>query len=1341
MPNVNAGSILQVGVANWINQVPVERSGTVTTFTTTPTATLALDASASSVNNYYVNMWAVIITGDSFAQPCGIVTAYDENTKVVTVDNWRDGNPTAGLEWRIIKDYPIQRSWQWFRNGLAIANQTSAIYTTQDADVGTAITVSETAGFLSPSNNGLTLESPTPTSTSTSANVTVVNAISNQKLVQQNDFEYLGSFKLPTAGTGNQSIPSFSDAAFFVKNANGNVSSVFRGHVNTSCAAEISLNVSLSKTGTYSTLASATLLTPANPATALPLLASSVDISTQGVDRANNPFIGVHGIPSGPILFNLVGFGGRSPWMHFRRAADITDQSAGSVEGPFVIYDQTYQTNTRWTTGYYCDIPTEWQTALGGDLMAGCGVPAVSISVNTLISHGPSAIAFSSSDITPALAKKNEGVAQGGTFSPATIQLAATANSTPGYYVGHYINVPYSLGQAQVITAYDGPTRTATVEKWDVGKTPVAGTAYNTIPPVFGRQLVGYPPGSGLQSGNTFGQFYPIWSFGTAMGGMCIPNGTDSLLIFCKNGDGLYTYSQTLISSNAIGVQRGGYRIYDPENDQAGPHTNLSFLKVYAYDLNELAQVKAGTKAFADVKPHGIFTLTLPSTLTSYTRRTIRGVSYDKANGNILVAETIGPYGAPVVHVFNMKRAAPALVTPPQITAYFPSTAISGEVLTASAAVWSKEDGVELSGTVGSGDLISRPTSTTAVFYIGSNPGASSNNDEYKYWYLFANGVATYAAGCYCGVLAYDGATKRITVEWDSGQTPTVGGSWKLVKNYPILRKGQWKRNGVAISGQETRSYSITAADVGQSITYEETAGFVDWSFVQTGTLTPPVPTISSTASSSAYISSASFTATTRINSAADFTYLGSFKSPFGGNSKISVVPANQSQNGQVSLLFSEMDSSVANALSREISIPALVTNSNPNALNTGSITRSSADLFSGWASTAKTGIINGSVVAGTLGLSNTTNMLASNVGIYTDQLLNFFVKRTSDISVSPTLNPFCVFASNVSNNKWASGSIIEIPDALQSALGGDLMSCSGLTAKAGSNSQKPAGRVFSSSGIDAAIANYTTGTVVSGTTTTAVLAVGSSPTNGYYNNWQVVFNIAGNTAGYTSIVTGYNQLNREITFTSFGTAVTAGSTYSLIAPVTAKQLYGSDTPYEPDGKKFPSLWSTGGGSFNFATFIPRGTTSFVNVVQSWIGMAQYGLWITFPSVSGRSWGGINQNDWGLLRLYLDGLAPDMSPGPRQGSVWRSSNDNNFCSFWVYDSTELAQVASGAKTYSQINPSSIFTFALPYRGVMGPISAAFDNVNNRLYVYQNVWVASVASFQKLVHVYSCNKYV
>jgi hypothetical protein len=98
------------------------------------------------------------------------------------------------------------------------------------------------------------------------------------------------------------------------------------------------------------------------------------------------------------------------------------------------------------------------------------------------------------------------------------------------------------------------------------------------------------------------------------------------------------------------------------------------------------------------------------------------------------------------------------------------------------------------------------------------------------------------------------------------------------------------------------------------------------------------------------------------------------------------------------------------------------------------------------------------------------------------------------------------------------------------------------------------------------------------------------------------------------------------------------------------------------------------------------------------------------------------------------------SPSPVDGSVWANAS-NHTCLFWVYDSSDLAAVVGGSKTYDQIKPDALFAFPLPYAGESGKSVAAFDNTNNRLYVFERLFSTTNSGSKSIVHVYSCGKYI
>jgi hypothetical protein len=667
------GNLLYVTPAVWQNQLPYELTGTISTVSAT---SAYLGSSASPTNGYYVGMWLVIITGttqaDNFSQTSAIIQSYDGGTKTATITQWGDpvnvqATPTAGQTFKIIKSFPVDRKWQWLRNGSAITNQTSGSYTTQAADIGANISVSEIAGFISDSNTGLTPENPNVTTTSISSTL-AISGSANPRLVYNDDISYLGSFALPGAGTGYQSLPYFAAGGLFIKDTGGTKTLVVRGHVNATSAAEFAIPTSLGTSGPYASLPTASIIYPASLATALPLLSSgiTIDPNTNG-DSNFSALATPQQISSTKMLFNYTAWGGHGIGIHYRRPLDLSDQVGANVEGPFCIADPTYQTNSKWAGNWYCPIPAAWQTALGGDYLAGQGNPRMSYSSYTDWSQGPSATSFSTANIDAALATKNSGNCQS-TNSTTTIQLATSANGTNDYYKNHCIAV--TGFPSRTITSYNGTTKIATVDQ-SFGGTPAAGTAYFTIPLVSGRQLVGRTTSYPLQASyNGYGTHMPVWNFSTVIGGMCIPDNTDSLLMFSRTGDNIYTYLQPTISG-ASGQQNAGIKIYDPGNPDPGPHTGSSFLKVYAYDLNDMALVYQNIKSFNDVTPYGVFKLTLPASLDSSYRRVMTGVTYDSSAQKIYVSESSGTYNSPIIHVFQLTHTTgPVLSAAPSINTW-----------------------------------------------------------------------------------------------------------------------------------------------------------------------------------------------------------------------------------------------------------------------------------------------------------------------------------------------------------------------------------------------------------------------------------------------------------------------------------------------------------------------------------------------------------------------------------------------------------------------------------------------------------------------------------------------
>jgi hypothetical protein len=1320
----SVGSVLQVTPGVWQNEPPVERSGTVGAFTST---SIDLDAGANSTPGYYVGMFVVTGPFNLFAQPWAVITGYDATLKRVTHAGWLDDTPVVGRAWRIVTDFPLVRSWQWRRNGVAIPGEIASTYTAQNADAGAAITVTETVGRISRANTGAVFEVPADPVSATSSAVVIGAGATAAGLLYQSDLSYIGSFRAPDAGvSGNRTLASFAGGSIAVKKGS-TPTLLVRGHINTTAVAEVGLNVTPTAAA-FASLPTAPLVTPASAGTNLPVLDAGVNMGTIGVEDGKGADSTLHPIGGGHMLFSRVAWLDNGPLMHFRRPLDITDQNAANVEGPFVVVDPTYQTNTRWTTGWYCDVPTEWQSTLGGDVLVGHGSPYVSISVNNQISHGPSAAVISTGDITATLTRKHTGSLQAVTTSPFTVQLASGASATPGFYVGDFINFPASDMRALRITAYNGTTKVATLEALPSGASPPSpGATYNTIPALAGRQLVGYSPSDPLQpSLNGYGNFLPIWNFGAAVGGMCIPEGSNTLLVFVKVGDGMYQYAQRGLTTQPSGVQANAQRLYDPFNSGAGVHTFPNFYKVLAYDLNELAQVRANTRTFNSVKPYGVFTLDIPAVISSNMRSLLRGVAYNPADQRIYVCEVSGTNAAPVIHTFGV-TVGPTVVTAPTVTAYTGTLSGVGGILRGTPAVWENENNYELTGTVASGDLVSAGNLRLT--------GGSSVNGAYVGWYVGHDSMdePPYLAGVSrATVTAYSGTTKVATVNWTTpNASPPVGANWWLYQGYPLIRSWQWKRNGVAIPGATDLIYTKSNADIGASITFTETAGSI--SVTNNGSV-KEIPSVTSTAVSAPIVVIGSVLGGNEITSGADFDYVGWFKlDPYFGKA-LGSIGASQSATGSKTFVVTS-GSIAGQRRAIEVTFPTPSTSTSYASIPSATKVRPSGDFALPWESQdtgAITGIAasNGYEPRGICQIPGTSTLVMSFAEVYSiTQGRAMFATRQVDMSTntSGTVQLFVPYDPLQPNSRWMSGSIVPIPAGNQSALGGDLL-VSGTSLSIHSNlSQGPCAAVINSATFADRLPRTHVGTSTGGTGNTIQLAVGANETDNYYVN--CFLNVGG---VQLRRITGYVGSTR--TATVEGTGLPTGSNlYRVIPGVVAKQVvgyrHGIDIFGSTDSRGFAALWNSVYSSILGAAIV-RNTGSAIVVANPHNGRMDYGFSNgALPNNGTVDGGASTKSKWRLYNPYNLG-----GPGDNLSGMYLV--DGGVLRLWVYSVADLATVAAGSANFYGLTPKAGFSLRLPADAQI-VFGVTFDNDTGRLYVVLDL---GIDLSQPAVVVYQCNKW-
>ena len=157
----------------------------------------------------------------------------------------------------------------------------------------------------------------------------------------------------------------------------------------------------------------------------------------------------------------------------------------------------------------------------------------------------------------------------------------------------------------------------------------------------------------------------PTYGATTMMGGLAAIAGTRSVLYFGTNGLGEHCYGNGTADPALAGTigPDGAHYCYDPTSSSKSSHAYPYRYQMWAYDLNDFAAVKAGTKQPWEIVPYGVWALTFPTP-----EPTIRmgGVGYDAQRQLLYIAQLFadaeGYSAQPVIHVFrvNASTGAPA---------------------------------------------------------------------------------------------------------------------------------------------------------------------------------------------------------------------------------------------------------------------------------------------------------------------------------------------------------------------------------------------------------------------------------------------------------------------------------------------------------------------------------------------------------------------------------------------------------------------------------------------------------------------------------------------------------
>lgn len=674
----NVGDVAIVNYALWQDQYPLVMSGTIGPGNVPGEFQFYLGPSASSVPNLYALEPYFLTFSGMKASPgqWSQITAYNATTKVATVGWWPgegtdpvgDRLPPIGRTWKLFHDYPIQRQFRWYRNGVLIPGVRADVYTMQNADAGKTVTVKEIAGFIPATTNAGTRAYPTVTSESISAGIAVNAGSADPDLIGADDFQYVGSFLVGT------SYPNAS--GFFVETNVRGVSvlppsrsvSGQRSLLLTGRFAGTFVQMTIppdSQLGTPATVPNwynlnfSTLTHPAQGPSAPGMSSMAYDRAIpDGLDPNNGTVTSrTQRIPgTNKFLFTIFNPYSGQPVAYTYRA-DLNFNPA-SIEGPVIICDPVKGPNARAFAGGSCEIPASLRTALGGNIIV--ANPASSIVSNN--SDGPALLAFDTANFDAALAKAETGIARGGSLS--TIQLAASAaGTTSNYYDGFFVQTSTNT-QSVKVASYNPATKTITTLTGDFGffVAPTNGVTYKLIPPLIGDAFVFHPLYS-FETVNS-GEVSPIYNNSNGMGSAVLPSGTRSALVMGFGPQGPYIYGANGAPDNDQ-VMRG----YDPNNPSGqGQHQSVSAeeagFKVWAYDTDDLAAVRAGTLSINDILPYGVFKIANP-----YDEQGLKtGISpqayaYDQETRRLYIVQTMPNSSAtPICHVYSITSASTEVI-------------------------------------------------------------------------------------------------------------------------------------------------------------------------------------------------------------------------------------------------------------------------------------------------------------------------------------------------------------------------------------------------------------------------------------------------------------------------------------------------------------------------------------------------------------------------------------------------------------------------------------------------------------------------------------------------------
>lgn len=144
----------------------------------------------------------------------------------------------------------------------------------------------------------------------------------------------------------------------------------------------------------------------------------------------------------------------------------------------------------------------------------------------------------------------------------------------------------------------------------------------------------------------------------TEVGGLALIGGTRTALFVGRNGLGTFCYGDGTADQSRHNTRGPGgeHYCFDPATADKGQHAYPYRYQMWAYDLGELAEVRAGRRDPWSVKPYGVWPFELPFPEPAMH---IGGVTYDAARQRLFIvqmqADRDGYAYRPLIHVFHIQ--------------------------------------------------------------------------------------------------------------------------------------------------------------------------------------------------------------------------------------------------------------------------------------------------------------------------------------------------------------------------------------------------------------------------------------------------------------------------------------------------------------------------------------------------------------------------------------------------------------------------------------------------------------------------------------------------------------